>query len=55
VIGGALDVATPPDLAVALASAIRGAKLEILSAAHLSNLEQPEAFTSALRTHLEAA
>jgi 3-oxoadipate enol-lactonase len=55
VIGGAFDVATPPDLAVALASAIKGAKLEILSAAHLSNLEQPEAFTSVLRTHLEAA
>ena len=55
VIGGAFDVATPPDLAAALAAAIPGAQLEILSAAHLSNLEQAAAFTAALRTHLEVA
>ena len=55
VIGGTFDIATPPDLAVALAAAIPGAQLEILTAAHLSNLEQADAFTSALRTHLEAA
>ncbi|CAN7391893.1 3-oxoadipate enol-lactonase [Phenylobacterium sp. LjRoot225] len=55
VIGGALDVATPPEQAVALAATIPGANLEILPAAHLSNLEQADAFTSALRMHLEAA
>lgn len=55
VIGGEFDVSTPPDQAAALAAGIKGAKLEILPAAHLSNLEQADAFTSALRTHLEAA
>ncbi len=47
VIGGAFDPATPPDDARALASAIPGARLAILDAAHLSNVEQPERFTQA--------
>lgn len=55
VIGGELDVSTLPDQAAALVAAIPGAALKILPAAHLSNLEQPEAFTAALRAHLEAA
>lgn len=54
VIGGEFDVSTPPDQTAALAAAIPGARLEILPAAHLSNLEQPAAFTAALRAHLEA-
>ncbi|HKR25566.1 MAG TPA: 3-oxoadipate enol-lactonase [Phenylobacterium sp.] len=55
VIGGERDVSTPPDKSAALARAISGTRLEILPAAHLSNLEQPEAFTAALRAHLETA
>jgi 3-oxoadipate enol-lactonase len=54
VIGGARDVSTPPDQAAALADAVRGAKLVMLDAAHLSNLEQPDAFNRALRAHLES-
>lgn len=53
VIGGAFDISTPPDQAAALAAAIPGARLTILRAAHLSNLERPDAFTAALRAHLE--
>jgi 3-oxoadipate enol-lactonase len=53
VIGGTLDVSTPPAEAAALAREIPGASLVILDAAHLSNIEQPEAFNAALLTHLE--
>jgi 3-oxoadipate enol-lactonase len=53
-IGGAWDVSTPPEAAEALARGIRGARVEILDSAHLSNIEQPEAFTAALLNHLEA-
>jgi 3-oxoadipate enol-lactonase len=53
VIGGELDVSTPPDQTADLAAAIPGARLKTLPAAHLSNLEQPMAFTAALRAHLE--
>ena len=55
VIGGRLDVSTPPEATDALAKAIPGARSLVLDAAHLSNLEQPQAFTEALRMHLEAA
>lgn len=56
VIGGALDVATPPQQAVELHDAIAGSDLVVLDgAAHLSNLDAPEAFTRALRAHLDAA
>jgi 3-oxoadipate enol-lactonase len=44
VIGGASDPATPPDHATRLASAIPGAQLAMLEAAHLSNVEQPAPF-----------
>jgi 3-oxoadipate enol-lactonase len=53
VIGGHMDVSTPPEQAAALAEAIPGAELRLLPAAHLSNLERPEDFTAALRAHLE--
>ncbi|MBI0533446.1 3-oxoadipate enol-lactonase [Sphingomonas sp. TX0522] len=46
VIGGSADPATPPDHAQALASAIPGATLEMLDAAHLSNVERPDQFAS---------
>jgi 3-oxoadipate enol-lactonase len=45
VIGGQFDLATPAAEAVDLAAAVPGARLELLEAAHLSNLEEPEAFT----------
>lgn len=44
VIGGALDPATPPETARELARLIQGSRLEMLAAAHLSNIEQSEAF-----------
>jgi 3-oxoadipate enol-lactonase len=48
VIGGSKDPATPPDHAQAIATAIAGSRLLSLDAAHLSNVEQPAAFTAAL-------
>jgi 3-oxoadipate enol-lactonase len=51
VIGGATDQSTPPDQARALAAAIPHAHLLMLDAAHLSNIEQPAAFTAALLAH----
>jgi 3-oxoadipate enol-lactonase len=54
VIAGELDVSTPPEQAAALAGAIPRASLVALPAAHLSNLEQPDAFSAALKAHLEA-
>ena len=56
VIGGALDESTPPAQARALHAAIRGSELLILpDTAHLSNLEQAEAFTARLRACFEPA
>ena len=56
VVGGAHDVATPPAQAEALHDAIAASRLLVLDdAAHLSNLEEPDAFTAALRSHVEAA
>lgn len=49
VIVGERDTVTPPAEAEKLASAIGGASLTIIpGAAHLSNMEQPEAFNQAL-------
>ena len=48
VIGGKHDPATPFEAAELIARRIPGAKLTGLEAAHLSNIEQPEAFTKAL-------
>jgi 3-oxoadipate enol-lactonase len=48
VIAGTMDPATPPDHAERIATAIAGAQLLSLEAAHLSNIEQPEGFTRAL-------
>jgi 3-oxoadipate enol-lactonase len=53
VLGGEVDVSTTPDQVAVLAAAIPGARLAILPAGHLSNLERPAAFTGALRAHLE--
>jgi 3-oxoadipate enol-lactonase len=45
VIVGAKDPATPPSAGEAIANAIKGAKLASLEAAHISNMEQPQAYT----------
>ena len=52
VIAGALDEATTPAQAEALRNAIHGARLEILDAAHLSNVERPEEFSALLASFL---
>lgn len=49
VIGGSLDQSTPPEQARELANLIRTSELAILDgAAHLANVEQPDAFNSLL-------
>ncbi|HUZ66934.1 MAG TPA: 3-oxoadipate enol-lactonase [Beijerinckiaceae bacterium] len=53
VIVGARDLATPPAHGQDIAARIAGAKLVELEAAHLSNIEQPEAFTRAALSFLE--
>jgi pimeloyl-ACP methyl ester carboxylesterase len=54
VVGGAEDPATPPDHARAIAAAIPGARLEILSpAAHLASVERAADVTDLIRTHCE--
>jgi 3-oxoadipate enol-lactonase len=54
VITGTHDPATPAADGALLAGAIAGAGLVELDAAHLSNLERPEAFTDAVLAFLEA-
>lgn len=53
VIVGRDDPATPPALGRAIAEAAADARLVALDAAHLSNLEQPDAFTAAALDFLE--
>lgn len=48
VISGARDEATPPALSETIAHTISGAQLRSLDAAHLSAVEQPEAFARLL-------
>lgn len=51
VIAGELDQGTPVEMSRTLADGIAGARLEILKdASHLSYVEQPQAFTEAVRT-----
>lgn len=52
VLGGRQDSATPPPHAELLASAIPGASLVMLDAAHLANVELPERFTEAVLAFL---
>ena len=55
IIVGEQDGLTPPADAKLMAEKIKGAKLEMIPhAAHLSNLEQPEAFNQAVRKFLES-
>jgi 3-oxoadipate enol-lactonase len=55
VVVGTQDVATPPRLGEAIAGSIARAKLIRLSAAHLSNIEQPEQFGAEVLAFLTAA
>jgi 3-oxoadipate enol-lactonase len=48
VIVGKHDPATPPSAGEAIVSQIKGARLVSLDAAHISNVEQPRAFTEAV-------
>jgi 3-oxoadipate enol-lactonase/4-carboxymuconolactone decarboxylase len=50
VIGGRKDVSTPfPEHGAKIAQAIAGAKVALLDAAHLAQIEQPSAFAAAVR------
>ena len=48
VIVGAQDAATTPSAGEAIRNQIKGAKLASLEAAHISNMEQPKAYTEAV-------
>lgn len=48
VIVGAQDAATPPAAGEEIARQIKGAKVVSLDAAHISNMEQPQAYTKAV-------
>ena len=54
VVIGKVDPATPPAAGHLIADAIPGAQRLELDAAHLSNLEQPQAFTQAVLDFLTA-
>jgi 3-oxoadipate enol-lactonase len=53
VIIGARDPSTTPEAGAVITEAIKGSRSITLEAAHLSNLEQPEAFTRAVVDFLE--
>jgi 3-oxoadipate enol-lactonase len=54
VVVGEEDVLTPPAEAQAMAAAIAGSRLEVIPrAGHLSNLENPAAYTAVLRSYLD--
>lgn len=55
-VAGELDVPTPPSDAAWLHARIPDSRLVVLAdASHLSNLDQPDAFTAALRDHCRRA
>ena len=54
VIVGAQDAATPPAAGEAIQKQIKGAKLHSIDAAHISNMEQPQAYTKAVLDFLGA-
>jgi 3-oxoadipate enol-lactonase len=53
VIGGAQDIATPPERAESLHDLIPGADLLMLDSGHLSNVEQAEEFSEAVSGFLQ--
>jgi 3-oxoadipate enol-lactonase len=54
VIAGTQDPATPPEHGERIAAGIPGARLELVDAAHLATIEQPEAMTDLIAGHLLA-
>jgi 3-oxoadipate enol-lactonase len=55
IIDGAEDPAAPPDRAQSIRDSVPDARLTVLSpAAHLANVESPEAMTGAILEHLQA-
>jgi 3-oxoadipate enol-lactonase len=52
VVAGDEDPSTPVAHARALVAGIPGARLEVVPAAHLANIEQPDAVTRAIAAHL---
>lgn len=54
VIAGTQDVATSPAQSIEIAEGIKGAQMLELDAAHLSAVEQPNAFAAALRAFWQA-
>ncbi len=55
VVNGAHDPATPPEHGEQIAATVTGAQSVTLNAAHLSNIEQPEAFNRAVFSFLADA
>ncbi|MEE2638077.1 MAG: 3-oxoadipate enol-lactonase [Acidobacteriota bacterium] len=55
VITGTADVATPPAVGELVSLRVPDARLLSLEAAHLSNVEQPDRFTSGVRDFLQSA
>jgi 3-oxoadipate enol-lactonase len=54
IIGGEFDLATPPDQhARVIAERVPGARLELVPAAHLANVELPDAVTQLIIDHLD--
>jgi 3-oxoadipate enol-lactonase len=54
IVGGLRDPATPPEHALALHTTIAGSQMIMLDAAHLSNIEQADAFNAALLAFIAA-
>jgi 3-oxoadipate enol-lactonase len=54
VIAGRQDPATPPEHGERIAAGIPGARLELVDAAHLATIEQPDAMTELIAGHLLA-
>jgi 3-oxoadipate enol-lactonase len=52
VVVGSQDVATPPSAGEAIHQQIKGAEIVSLDAAHISNMEQPEAYTKTVLNFL---
>ncbi len=52
VIVGSQDAATPPEAGEAIAKQIKGARVVSFDAAHISNMEQPKAYTEAVLNFL---
>ena len=54
VIAGRQDPATPPEHGERIAAGIPGARLELVDAAHLATIEQPDVMTALIAGHLLA-